>query len=204
MLTPTIEALIRLRRTAVLIGILGCALICAQCGPSSGPWQITLRQPQISVTVTQGCPASVRGFRDVHNDSVSSQMLMPQTPQGALICRYGPRPFLTGPSEVGPGLYRTTVLGRSSAIHLANVISAINDVLPPTNPHCPAAFGSVTIIAFHYSSKPDVDLWYSDTGCQTLDNGTIGAWETGNASFFNGFIPVIDQLSPPTPGPSSQ
>jgi hypothetical protein len=118
-----------------------------------------------------------------------------------LICRYGPRPLSNGPVEIAPTLYRTTVVHHSSAVHLAQVISRIRDISPPQYPHCPAAFGSVTIIVLRYGSGADADLWYSDTGCETLDNGTIGAWETGNPSFFDGFIPVIDRLSPPTRDP---
>ncbi len=67
---------------------------------------------------------------------------------------------------------------------------------PGPPPACPEDSGSKTIIAFTYVSGPDADLWYADAGCQSLDNGTIGAWEEGNPSFYNEFIAAINSLSP--------
>jgi hypothetical protein len=62
---------------------------------------------------------------------------------------------------------------------------------------CPAGDeGSATIIVFDYESAPDVNLWYADFGCQTLDNGTIGAFEPGNPAFYQKFKPLVDQLAP--------
>jgi hypothetical protein len=175
-----------------------CALLLAACG---GPriWQIQAGHPQIRVTLREGCPATVVGYHDVKNPGGgSSDRLVPANPRQGLICRYGPR--LLGPEgESGPGLYRSTMLNESDATRLANVIDNISTAGPPPGPPaaCPADAGSATIIVFSYSSEPAVDLWYSDEGCQTLDNSTIGAYEEGNPSFYNSFISTIDALSPP-------
>jgi hypothetical protein len=103
-----------------------------------------------------------------------------------------------GQGESGPGLYRSTVLGSADAVWLATVVDNVKTEPPRGVAACPADFGSATIIVFGYASGPDADLWYNDGGCETLDNGRIGASEVGNPSFYNSFVPTIDALSPNT------
>jgi hypothetical protein len=55
----------------------------------------------------------------------------------------------------------------------------------------------VAVIGFSFPGRPDVGLWYDASGCQTLDNGRIGSFEGGNPSFYDGFLNVVDRLSPP-------
>ena len=43
--------------------------------------------------------------------------------------------------------------------------------------------GSVTILVFHYPESGSVDLRWNDDGCQTLDNGRLGARQAGSPSF---------------------
>jgi hypothetical protein len=40
-----------------------------------------------------------------------------------------------------------------------------------------------------------VDLWFSDSGCETLDNGRIRAYESGNPSF-GAFVMLVSELAP--------
>jgi hypothetical protein len=194
-----------MRRVAMSAAILSIALIFFSCGgpiPGRGPvrvWLIPTRQPQVRVTLTRGCPVSISRYQDVRNAGVGSHdRLVPLNPREGLICRYGPRVLLGGSGESGPERYRRTALDKSQADDLASVIDHISTAGPGSGPPpaCPEDSGSASIIAFAYVSGPDADLWYRDAGCQMLDNGTIGAWEEGNPSFYNGFISTIDALSP--------
>jgi len=58
-----------------------------------------------------------------------------------------------------------------------------------------------TIIAFGYSQY-SVDIWYQDSGCQTVDNGKIGAWQGGSASFA-AFQTTLVGLAPASSSPGS-
>jgi hypothetical protein len=60
--------------------------------------------------------------------------------------------------------------------------------------HCPAAVGAGALIGFSYASGPDVGLWYSASGCQTLDNGRLGSFQGENPSFGD-FQETIRKLS---------
>jgi hypothetical protein len=61
--------------------------------------------------------------------------------------------------------------------------------------HCPAQLHSVTLLAFGYSTRRAVDLWYNDSGCQTLDNGTITAWQVASSVDFGRFVRLVNQLA---------
>jgi hypothetical protein len=49
--------------------------------------------------------------------------------------------------------------------------------------NCPNDTASFAIIALAFNGSRDEDLWWKTSGCQTLDNGTVGATETANDSF---------------------
>jgi hypothetical protein len=91
----------------------------------------------------------------------------------------------------------STRLGDAQAQQLADVIRQIDLAAPSGTFFCPADFGAVAIIGFSYPDGVDTGLWYRTSGCQTLDNGRIGAFQGGNPSFYNAFESVIDRLSPP-------
>lgn len=92
----------------------------------------------------------------------------------------------------------STSLDRSQAQQLASVIREIDLARPSGTFSCPAGFfGAVTVIGLSYPGRADVGLWYSTSGCRTLDNGRIGAFEDGNPSSYQGFETAIDRLSPP-------
>jgi len=154
-----------------------------------------LRPPPGSLSVAAACPASIGGYADVVNTFVGPP-LVPADPGAGLICQYG--------KDLGSGLpssadlVLSTSLDRAQAQQLAAVVREI-DLAPPSGAlRCPAEFfGAVTVIALSYPGRTDVGLWYSTSGCQTLDNGQIGAFEGGNPSFYQGFETTIDRLSPP-------
>jgi hypothetical protein len=156
--------------------------------------------PQVRVTVAGGCPVTVARDQDVDNPTGPFTRLVPSDPIAGRICRYGPR--LLSPSSAGEssaGLYRDTPLDGASARRLAVVIDRLptNQTIGVTS--CPADFGSVTVIALSYRHRPDADLWYHDGGCESLDNGHLRSFELGNRAFYEGFGPLVDRLSPPTP-----
>lgn len=124
--------------------------------------------------------------KDVVN-SYTGDKLVPLSPVGGLICRYSPN----------GSLYASVDVVTNEAVDLAVVIDAISTALPQGTYHCPAADDSASILAFAYAGQPDVDLWFSDSGCETLDNGRIKAYENGNPSFFNAFLPLVNECAPP-------
>lgn len=163
-------------------------------GLSKHVWHVS-NSPKLKVDVAAGCPAKVSGYRDVVNTFVGPP-LVPANPTGGLVCRYVP-----GLASKDAGrLARSTKLNQSHAAALAGLIRKLS-VKPPTGPvNCPADFDSVAVIAFSYSGRADVALWYNASGCQSLDNGAIGSSETGDPSFYNGFMPYLNKLSPPVQG----
>jgi len=173
---------------------------CASSTVSASPWRITPRQPQIHVQVSSGCPATLAQAQDVKNAGVAlDKKLIPLNPQSGQICRFGPS-YANGQANVAAGtLYRARQLDLSTARRLASVIDSISTAAPQGVTSCPADIGSASIIAFSYADIPDVDVWYSDSGCRTLDNGLIGAFEPGNPSFYQSFESLIDELSPGRP-----
>jgi hypothetical protein len=146
-------------------------------GIPSGPVPVRL-------LVSGGCRPVLGGSRDVVN-SYTGNELVPSNPVGGLICRYSP----------SRSLYAGVDLATSDAVRLAVVIDAISTDVPQGTFHCPATDDSASIIAFAYAGRADVDLWFSDSGCETLDNGRIRAYESGNPSFET-FLTQVGELAP--------
>jgi hypothetical protein len=178
------------------ISVLGAVQVAVQVAPPAasaapGVWSVS-RSPKLRVHVATGCPASVAAYQDVVN-TFPGPPLVPPNPEAGIICRYGPS--ATRPETAQ--LERKARLGPAQAGTLASAIRRLN-LAPPTGvTHCPADFGLVAVIGFSFPGRADVGLWYEASGCQTLDNGRIGAFEGGNPSFYNGFLNTIDRLSPP-------
>ncbi len=177
-----------------LLPLLG-VLIAGTTSCATTPWVITPGHPEVHVLVSSGCSASLGGAKDVVNSYTGDEMVPPD-PQSGMICRY--RAGLSKPGETGaPGsLYTSVALDTDVAVHLATVVDAISTAAPQGTVACPSDDESASIIAFAYSSRSDVDLWFSDSGCQTLDNGRIAASEPGNPSFYNTFLTLMNQLAP--------
>ncbi len=154
-------------------------------------WHVS-RTPKLRVDVATGCPGSIAAFQDVVN-TFAGPPLVPAHPKAGLICRYGPSTASPGPAQ----LERQARLDQTQADLLAAVVRQLS-LAPPTGvSHCPADFGLVAVIGLSFPGRTDVGLWYHASGCQTLDNGRIGSFEGGNSSFYNGFLSVVDRLSPP-------
>jgi hypothetical protein len=174
---------------AVVLGLVGCGTVT--------PWTIAARNPQVHVDVSAGCPMSLNDWQDVRNTGKGlGSELVPPNPVAALICRYQGN---LGPS-VSPlssrSLYRQVVFDTATSRELATSIAAISLARPTGTTSCPADLGSASVLAFAYPGRQDVDLWYADSGCPTLDNGEIAASEDGNPPFYQRFDPLVDQLAP--------
>jgi hypothetical protein len=152
--------------------------------------------PQLSVSVAAGCPGSDASYADVVN-TFPGPPLVPADPSAGLICRYGPGVGL-GVNGSGLGLLESaTRLDRAQAQQLASVIRQIDLTAASGLFSCPSDEGEVAVIGLSYPDRADVALWYRTGGCQTLDNGRIGAFGGANPSFYDAFEGVIDRLSPP-------
>lgn len=98
-----------------------------------------------------------------------NQSLLPAgEPSFALTCSY---------SGFNGTAFRLTAhhrLTQASARHLAALAGQVSLSTPQgVVVHCPADTGEVTVIAFSYPARPDVDLWYRERGCSSLANGKI-------------------------------
>lgn len=93
-------------------------------------------------------------------------------------------------------LIRSKLLDPAEADQLATVIRQLNLAKPSGAFNCPADLGQATVIGFAHPQRPDVGLWYASSGCQTLDNGQLGAFQGANPSFYNTFESVINNLLP--------
>lgn len=189
---PRRRALVPLAVVAV-VSLAGAGGLYELVAPAAATsiWYVS-RAPKIALDVAAGCPKSVTAYRDVVN-TFPGPPLVPAGPTSGLICRYEPSLLASGAGA----LARQTRLRAAQAGRLAAALRKL-DLAPPAGvTPCPADFGAVALIGFAYPERPDVGLWYHASGCQSIDNGRTGAFETGNPSFYNGFVPVVDSLSLP-------
>lgn len=187
-----------------LIALMALALVMSACGNSSAhPWHITRGGPTVQILASGSCPQSLGAARDVRNHGAwRLTELVPTSPSSGLICRYSASAIGPATSPAAqPALYRHVRLDRAQAASLARLIAKVSTKAPTGVTACPADFNTATVIAFGYGNGVGANLWYSDTGCQTLDNGSIGASETGNPSFYVSVIPLINRLAPQNPLP---
>jgi len=154
-------------------------------------WHVS-RSPKLRVDVADGCPPSVRGDQDVVS-TFPGPPLVPPNPTGGLICRYRGLP---SPGALG----RHTRLDAVQARLLAQVVRKLDLKPPPELVSCPMDNRSFAVIGFSYRGRSDVGLWYWTSGCQSVDNGRIGAAEIANPSFYTGFEGTINKLSAPLAG----
>ncbi len=184
------------------ISLIGTVLL-ASCGtgpPSVShsimtPWHLA-RSPKLSLHVSTGCPASLAHYEDVV-DAFPGPPLVPQAaPASGLVCWYN------GGTIPDPGsLGRQVRLSRPQGGVLATAVRKLS-LRPPTGTFgCPPSVGTVALIGFSYASRPDVALWYSASGCQTLDNGRLGSFQGANPSFGE-FEEAMNKLAPEIPEPS--
>jgi hypothetical protein len=190
---------VRLSCVALALAVLGGCTSAAGGGHgSSDPPESArqLRTRAIRVTVAGGCPASLDAAADVRNDpSGLTARLVPagDQPDSALICRY---PGMATADGLPSPKNRRIVLRRAAADALARALAQVSLVQPKGMFSCPADFESLAIIVLHYAAGSGVDIWYRTTGCQTLDNGYVLAFEGANPSFYNTFVDAYARLVP--------
>lgn len=171
-----------------------CVLSLAVTGCNS-PWLVSGVRSPIRLLASHPCPVSLGASDGVSNPGVGEQLALPN-PTTGLICRYAP-PSPFGAHDLAPGsIYAQVWLTPSQAVRLAAVIDTISTAVPTGATSCPAGFDSTSLIVFEYTGAPDIDLWFEDSGCQTLDNGKVKAFEPGNPNFYGPFDALIQQWAP--------
>ena len=136
------------------------------------PIKDTAAGPRMRVTVAAGCPQSDNGDVGVSNtgDDLSTMLLPTAAPRSGLICEYA------GMNGKKFGLISSTPLNQAAAVRLAS--AAANSSLSHLDNlevNCPMDDGSMSVLAFTYPGRADVDLWDVPRGCQSLSNGFITA-----------------------------
>lgn len=189
------------RELGIALFVLG--LLCSGWGTAlAAPRHMAARSPAIHLSTDGSCPDSLGEAADVSNAAIwQRHELVPPQPVRGLICRYE-APLGSGAEgqRTGMLLYGSARLAARSASRLAGAIRRIHTRMPKGPTSCPAGFDQSTVIAFAYGGSGSADLWYQDSGCPTLDNGWLGAFESGNPPFYQGFAPLLDRLCPPRTG----
>ena len=156
------------------------------------------RAPKVRIEVAGGCPRNLGQAHDVANrpDQLASR-LVPDglAPINGIVCEYVGSPSMAAP--VRTILARQFALSGGDAARLATALRHVSLAPPHGEFACPnQRCGADAVIALGYRTGRTVDLWYSWTGCQTIDNGYVLAFQGANESFYSGFQPVFDQLAP--------
>jgi hypothetical protein len=210
----------RLYQVACWLSVVYIAAACSSPAIQSGPMHRRLNVPagtqgaapsstvtssygrsgsRARVTLVAGCPASLAGYVDVDNPDLvlRSEMLPPGDPIGGLICRYGSSLAAQTDAQGVPSGPRSLALSAAQAGRLAQAIRAVRLGAPGGNvaAGCPDDVGLIDVLVFGYPGRPDADLWYHASGCESLDNGYVGAVEGANPSFYNGFMPVMSGIT---------
>ena len=125
------------------------------------------------VTVASGCPATDRGQSDVSNPGdkdLDHQLLPAAAPSAAVRCVY------TGMNGRAFALSGSQRLTATQAGGAADKIRALRLGSEGDGPHnCPADDAKVSILAFSYPGRADIDIWEHTSGCASTDNGHIVA-----------------------------
>jgi hypothetical protein len=186
-----------MRSTVCLISLSVMTLVGTACAASSDPWHLSRGGPYIRVPASADCPTSLGHARDVRNfGGWRFSELVPDSPTAGLICRYAASATSSPSVATPPSLYRQARLSATQASQLAEVIDRVSTRAPRGTYSCPAGWDTATVIAFSYRARSAADLWYYDSGCQTLDNGKIGAFQGENPYFYRHFVPLVDRLAP--------
>ncbi|HEY5050267.1 MAG TPA: hypothetical protein VII50_05160 [Acidothermaceae bacterium] len=187
----------------------------AYSSPLPGPAFSAPPGQHLRVTVAQGCPATMPwAVTDVENpaDPARTNALAPTGATSGLICRYatdnvlyfspGANTEVDTPAPLPvPNLRASVVLTPAQAATLS-AAAAVASVAPATGSYsCPSGDpGHVALIVLGYPDRADVDLWYSDTGCQDVDNGYASDFLLAGGDFGG----AVDALVPrPSSGPAT-
>jgi len=185
------------RRTAArrLLPVLALAVTVATSGCASGrPY--SAGTPEVHIAVGDSCPATLGNAADVSNPKAGlTRSLVPvgPSPASGLVCQYDAH--LSAGTVASPSVVRSVALSAAKASRLARALGAVSLKKPSGTFHCPMDVGSIAIIALHYVGRSDdVDVWYETSGCQTLDNGHVSAFQGANPSFYDGFESTFAEM----------
>jgi hypothetical protein len=188
--------------------------------PLPGPAFSAPPGQHLRVTVAQGCPATMPwAVTDVQNpaDAALTKALAPTGATSGLICRYasdnviyfspGANTEVDTPLPMPvPNVRASIVLTSSQATSLSAAVAATS-IAPPVGSYaCPSGdAGHVALIVLGYPSRADVDVWYSDTGCQVADNGYVSAFllAGGDLGAAVDTLVMKPTSGPATPSPTS-
>lgn len=164
---------------AATVALAACAAQAAQVGHVG---YARSHGSKITINPNGPCPTTLGDATDVTRSRLpKANELVPKdsAPTAGLICEYGEPPDATTGAVPPPTLTHAITLTQSQAQELAATISKISLTPPRGGFACPAQyFGSHTVIAFGYpDAAPTVDLWYETSGCRTLDNGHVSAFQ---------------------------
>lgn len=184
------QALASLSVLVLLPALTGCT--------ASGTWWHS-HGPRMHFTASQGCPPKSTQ-EDVSNPGQPTSPLLSTSPMptSTLVCIYGYwYPDHTLPtSDDANKLIHSVRLDAQKTSTLAHTITALSLAEPHGVTDCPAdMIGVRALLAFAYPDGTTTDLNYHDTGCQTLDNGTIAASQIASTSF-GAFQTTLDQDIP--------
>lgn len=180
--SSTVEGLRALLLLALAVGVVIGIGVGVESAAPPGPAPIASTDPgaTVHVAATGPCPFSLATSRDVKNapNGIEPQpspqpSLMPPNPQFGTICWYRSAPHHPN------ALVHTSLLNYRSATALGKAIAALDLARPSGVFNCPDAFGDTAVLAFGYPNGASVDLWYTESGCQTLDNGTLTGYGYG-------------------------
>lgn len=153
--------------------------------------------PLVRVPVMAACPSTTAARGATGRDPVPSGTLLPaRLPvTGALVCDYRLRDEPTSAS--GLALVREVRLDARSAARLAAAAAGVQVQKAPAGPtSCPADTGGLRLVALTVSRSSAVDLWWADTGCQTISRGAAVAHDVANPSFQrfqDAFSAIVDR-----------
>lgn len=172
----------------------------------------------LRAAVAQGCPKTMPlAFTDVQNpaDAALAKELAPTGATSGLICRYATDDQISFSSGANteidsapplpvPNLRASTTLTQAQAASLSARVAATGIERVVGIYSCPPGdAGHVALIVLGYPDRVDVDLWYSDTGCQGIDNGFVLGFQ-GASESFGELEDAIDALVPrPSEGPAT-
>jgi hypothetical protein len=188
--------------------------------PLPGPAFSAPPGQHLRLTVAQGCPATMPfAITDVENpaDPALTKALAPTGATSGLICRYatdnvmyfspGANTEVDTPLPMPvPNLRASLVVTSTQATSLSALVAAtsIAPAIGTAPTSCPEQEpGHEAVIVLGYPTRTDVDLWYSDTGCQGIDNGSVLAFEGGNPSFWKLEDAIDGLVAVPTEGPAT-
>lgn len=166
-----------------------------RAGASVGAWDPTplpdsAHGKRLRVLPSSGCPKTNEGAVGVTNPQfhLTTSLIPTAVPSRGLICWYKAPPFRFGTPPRPYSLVASQPLNSSQVRNIASTMVAFPIGRPdyPYSTNCPAALFENAIIALEYPGGKVADVFWADSGCQTMANGYI----------LQGNIPGLD-ITPP-------